>query len=81
MYTLYSDNSSLKGRGLQKGQDFRLNLFTEKQLILVLQDSFFFLNHEILEGNQDNRKKDHSHPYKINGKEMFIHNDKRKENC
>ena len=79
MYTLYSDNSSLKRRGLQKGQDFRLNLFTEKQLILVLQDSFFFLNHEILEGNQENCKEDHGHPYKINGKEMLIHNAKGKK--
>ena len=48
-------------------------------MILVLQDSFFFLNHEILKGNQEDRKEDHSHPYKINGKEMFIHNGKGKK--
>ncbi len=76
MYTPYSDNSSLKRRDYKRPR-LSSQPLTENNSILVLQDSFS-LNHEILKGNQEDRR-DHSHSYKINGKEMFIHDTKEKK--
>ena len=75
MYTLYSDNSPSGGI---KRPRFSSQPLTEKKLILVLQDSFFFW---IMRSLREIKRtaKDHGHPYKINGKEMFIHNGKGKE--